>query len=89
MSIYLVALNQPDEGAWERLKDARPESRRYVLTDRLAFVAPEEILLTEEVGEIVGMNDEHEVTGIVTEIQYDTINGWNRQAVWEWLRKHQ
>ena len=46
-------------------------------------------MLTEEIGEAIGMNDEFEVSGIVTEIQYDTTNGWNRQAVWEWLRKHQ
>ena len=89
MSIYLVALNQPDEGAWERLKAEWPNSRSYVLTERLAFVAPEEITLTEDIGGIVGMNEEHEVTGFVAEIQYDTINGWNRQAIWEWLRKHQ
>ena len=89
MSIYLVALNQPDERAWGRLKAKWPESRSYILTDRLAFVAPEEIMLTEDIGEIVGMNLEHDVTGFVAEIQYDTINGWNRQAVWEWLRKHQ
>ena len=89
MSIYLVALNQPDEDTWERLKAKWPESRRYVLTDRLAFVATEELMLTEDICEIVGMNEEHDVTGFVAEIQYDTINGWNRQAVWEWLRKHQ
>lgn len=89
MSIYLVALNRPDEGAWERLKAKWPKSRRYLLTDRLAFVAPEEAVLTEDIGEIVGMNEEHDVTGFVAEIQYDNINGWNRQAIWEWLRKHQ
>ena len=46
-------------------------------------------MLTEDICEIVGMNEEHDVTGFVAEIQYDTINGWNRQAIWEWLRKHQ
>ena len=89
MSIYLVALNQPDEGAWERLKAEWPKSRRYILTDRLAFVAPEEMSLTEDIGEIVGMNAEFDVTGFVAEIQYGTINGWNRQALWEWLSKNQ
>ena len=88
MSIYLVALNQPDEGAWERLKAEWPKSRYYVLTGRLAFVAPEEVMLTEDIGEIVGMNDKHEVSGIVTEVQYDTINGWESADGMEWLRKH-
>ena len=89
MSIYLIALDRPDEGAWERLKAEWPKSRRYILTERLAFVAPEDIMLTEDIGEAIGMNEEFEVSGIVTEIQYDTTNGWHRQAVWEWLRKHQ
>ena len=89
MSIYLVALNRPDEDAWERLKAKWQKPRRYLLTDRLAFVAPEEITLTEDIGEIVGMNEEYDVTGFVAEIQYDNVNGWNRQAIWEWLRKHQ
>ena len=89
MSIYLVALNQPDKDAWERLKTEWPKPRHYLLTDRLAFVAPEEILLTEDITDTVGMNDEHDVTGFVVEIEYGTINGWNRQALWEWLRKNQ
>ena len=89
MSIYLVALNQPDKGAWERLKAEWPKPRHYLLTDQLAFVAPEEILLTEDITDIVGMNDEHDVTGFVVEMEYGTINGWNRQALWEWLRKNQ
>ena len=89
MSIFLVALNEPNAGAWERLKAEWPKPRSYILTDRLAFVSPEEPVLTEDVGDIVGMNDEHDVTGFVTEIQYGAINGWNRQALWEWLRKMQ
>ena len=89
MSIYLVALNEPNEGAWKRLQNRWPKPHRYVLTDRLALVAPEEIMLTEDVRDVVGMNDEHEVTGFVAEIQHNTIDGWNRQALWEWLRKNQ
>ena len=87
MSIYLVALNEPDEDSWKRLKDAWP-NRHYALTDRVAFVAPDGITLTEEVGELIGINNEHEVLGLVAEIQYDAINGWNKQGLWEWLRKH-
>ena len=88
MSIYLIALNHPDEAAWDRLKSKWPKHHRIV-TDRLAFIAPEEITITEEVGESVGMNSEHKVLGVVAEIQYGTINGWNRQSLWEWMGKHQ
>ena len=84
----MIALNKPDAGAWERLKSHWPK-RHYILTDRLAFIAPEELTITEEVSDAVGVNSEHEVTGVVVEIQYETINGWNRKALWEWLSKHQ
>ena len=88
MSIYLVALNQPDEGAWTRLKAEWPK-RHYTLTDRLAFIAPEEPILTEEICQSIGMSTEADVTGFVAKIDYGALNGWNRQALWEWLSKHQ
>ena len=66
-----IALNEPNAGAWKRLQDRWPKPHRYVLTDRLALVAPEEIMLTEDVRDVVGMNDEHEVTGFVAEIQHN------------------
>ena len=88
MSVYLVVLHKPDENAWGRLKSAWPDNH-YTLTDRIAFVAPDEITLTEKIGDLVGMDENHKVTGFVAEIQYDAINGWNKQALWEWLRKHQ
>ena len=89
MSIYLVVLNEPDEGAWERLKNKWPKPNHYILTDRLAFISPKEVLLTEDITHAVGMNNEFDTTGFVTEVRYGTINGWNRQALWEWLEKNQ
>lgn len=89
MTVYLVVLEHPDKKAWQRLKDEWPKPRHYILTEQIAFVAPEQSVLTEDVGDIVGMNEAHEVSGVVTEVMYTTINGWALQSVWEWLRKHQ
>ena len=88
MSIYLVALNDPAEDAWIQVRESWPE-RHYILTDRLAFIAPEDTLLTETVGEMVGMNEERKLSGFVVEITYEAINGWNRPGLWEWMRKYQ
>ncbi len=89
MSIYLVALNKPDEGAWNRLKAKWPKPSHFIVTDQIAFVAPEEGTITEDVSGIVGMSEDHTVSGIVTRVNYNAINGWNRQAVWEWLEEQQ
>ena len=87
MSTYLVILNDPNEEAWKRLADKWPD-RHYIVTDRLAFVAPEGISITEEITETVGLNENHKVVGIAAEIQHGAINGWSRRGLWEWLGKH-
>ena len=87
MSIYLVALTQPNDDAWSRLKDAWPNDH-YILTNRLALVGPGRKVLTEDVCTKVGIDDHGKVAGFVAEIDYNAINGWTRQAFWEWLRKN-
>ena len=87
MSIYLVALVEPNEEAWASLKE-KWAKRHFILTDRLALVATESDVLTEDVCEAVGMNEDVDATGFVAEIDYGTINGWTRKAFWEWLRKN-
>ena len=88
MSIYLIALTEPSQETWSRLEEHWPD-HHYIFTDYLAFVAPEKNMLTEDVRDIAGMNDESEVDGLVTEINYDTTDGWTRRALWEWLKKNQ
>ena len=89
MSIYAVFLNEPDKSAWNRLKAEWPKPRHFIVTDQLAFIAPKKGATTEDVGDIVGMNEDHTVSGIVTKVNFSTINGWNRQAVWQWLEDNQ
>ena len=87
MSVYLIALDEPNAEAWDRLKEEW-SSRYLILNDRIALVSPEGISLTEDVCDVVGTNDAHEVTGFVAEVNYDAFNGWTNPRLWEWLRKH-
>ncbi len=89
MSIYAVFLNDPDKGAWDRLKAEWPKPGHFIVTNRLAFIAAKDGVTTEEVIDTVGMSSERKVSGIVTRVTYSTINGWNRPAVWEWLEGNQ
>ena len=84
MSVYAVFLNDPNEEAWERVKEVWRE-RQYILTDRLAFVAPEETTLAEEIADVIGMNEEGGMVGIV--IESSGHFGLNKPTLWEWMRK--
>ena len=86
MSTYAVYLNEPDAQAWDAIKTTWP-GRYFILTDHLAFVAPEGITTTAAVAEIVGIGEERKVAGIV--FDWMAHNGFNRSDLWEWLRKAQ
>ena len=43
--------------------------------------------LSSKISEELGMNDEHEIMGIVVDISSDQFYGYNRKAVWEWISK--
>ena len=85
MSIYLIALNDDSPDEWGTLKKSWP-NRHYILTNRLAFVAPEGISLTEDIGEILGIDEEGDITGLVIEWQ-EPCYGYNKKALWEWTKK--
>ena len=84
MTIYAIVLNEPDDTAWERVKSQWPH-HHYIVADCLAFLAPEGPILTEEIAETVGMNDDDAITGVVIEVA--SYNGFNKPGLWEWARK--
>ena len=84
MNIYAVILNEPDADAWDRLKEAWP-SAHYILTDRIAFIGSASVTLTEMISETVGLNEDHEVLGLV--VQLDDYFGYNNPSLWEWMHK--
>ena len=84
MTIYAIVLNEPDETAWRQVRSEWPD-RHYIVTDRLAFITPKEVILTEDIAETLGMDDERNVTGIVIEVA--SYSGFNKPGLWEWARK--
>ena len=84
MSVFAVVLNDPDERAWDSLRTHWPD-RHLVVTDRLAFVAPETLTLTQDVADTLGMNQEKKVLGIVIEMA--NRSGFNKSSLTEWLEK--
>lgn len=84
MAVYLISLNKPDENAWVKVRDIWPK-RHHILTDHMAFVAPEGVTLTQEIADSVGMDSEGGVSGIVVEL--DNYGGLNQSALVEWIAK--
>jgi len=88
MTVYAVFLNDADETARQALQEKWPHGRHFILTDHMAFVAPEGITTTAQIAQAVGIGSgEREVLGIVFE--WAAHNGFNRSDLWEWLRKVQ
>lgn len=86
MTVYAVFLNEADEAAWQALREKWP-GRHFILTDHMAFVAPEGLTLTAEIAEAVEFGEASERRGIIFELTEH--NGYNRSDLWEWLRKVQ
>lgn len=83
MNINAIILNEPNEAVWQAVCDTWPDDRHYILTDQVAFIAPEGITLTEDIAHHVGMSGD--VLGIV--IEYDKYHGFNHSGLWKWLDK--
>lgn len=84
MAVFLISLNESNEETWEKVKGLWPD-RHHVLTDRMAFVAPQGIAVTQEIADSLGMNSEHRVLGIVAEL--DNYGGFNQSGLVEWIKK--
>ena len=85
MTVYAIVLNDPNEYAWEQVRETWPDHQHYILTDRIAFVVTEGVTLTTDIASTVGMNKEHQVTGFI--LDADSRAGWNDRGFVEWLRK--
>ena len=87
MNVYAIILRKPSEKLWESLSQ-KWGKRCFVLSDRIAFFAPKDITLLEEVRDMAGLDDTTKRSGIVIELSYDFIDGWESERLWEWLRKY-
>ena len=83
MSVYTIILDTPNDAAWQAIRENWP-GRNYVHNDRVAFVAPEDIVLTSDIAQKVGIY-EGDAWGIVVEIEHYA--GYADRALIEWLHK--
>ena len=81
MSIYMILLDEPDEGAWETI----PEhwSDHLIFDDRLAFISAENAV-TAKIAEQIGIGPDG-ANGMV--IQMDYYAGRTSTSIVEWLAK--
>ena len=82
MSIYAILLNEPNEAAWEKVREKW--AAHHVLDDRLAFVSAENAM-TADVARDVGIGSGGAL-GIV--VQMDFYAGHTTGDFIEWLSKH-
>ena len=83
MTVYAVVLNDPDDTAWRKVKEW--PNQHYILTDRLAFLVADDLVLTENIAAQVGMDKTGRVKGFV--IEMTNRSGWNDSGFVEWLGK--
>ncbi len=89
MTVYAVFLNEPNPNALDRLKAEWPKPDHLIVTDSLALISTDKGITAEDVTDVVGMNKEQNVSGIVSRVDYTAVNGWNRQSIWQWLADKQ
>ena len=82
MNVYLITLQEKNEGVWKKIETAWPK-RCHFVTDTLAFVAPEGITVPEEISEEIGMDKEEDVLGFV--VQMDAYVGHSFVSTINWI----
>ena len=82
MSLYAIVLNEPDEAAWEKIREAWPAY--HIFDNRLAFISADDAL-TADVSRDTGIGSES-AKGIV--IQMDCFSGHTAGPLVEWTSKH-
>ena len=86
MTIYAIILNEPNDSAWEAVRENWP-NHHHILTDQIAFIAvPEDKLtLTDDIAEPIGLNESKKIRGLVIEAEHRA--GFNDSSLVEWLGK--
>lgn len=84
MSVCLITLEEKNEQARERIREAWPKRHRLV-TDTMAFVALEGISVAEDVSDAIGMNPEEDVGGFV--VPLESCAGRSLGSTIKWLKK--
>lgn len=84
MSVFAIVLVEQTQDEWASVKEHWPD-RHYILSKRIAFVAPENgTVLTGEIADKVGMNKEEQITGFVMKSAANS--GFANAGLWEWMK---
>ena len=86
MSVYLITLEEKNEQAWERIRETWPKRHRLV-TDTMAFVAPEGVSVPKDVSDAIGMNPGEDVGGFV--VQLESYAGRSFNSTLKWIENAQ
>lgn len=85
MSIHAIILDKPNPVVWDRVRREWPIN--YVVSDSVGFIVSDKaVTLNREIAEMLGMNDESRLSGVVVEIN-DNWFGYYSRDLWEWLNK--
>ena len=87
MTVFLITLVDPHEGAWNLLKEKWPDSH-HIVNDRLAFVAPPGIATSGTVKESIGIStgSGDSPTGVVASMLDGTSSGVLPTKAVAWLK---
>lgn len=86
MSVYLITLEEKNEQVWEKIRETWPKRHRLV-TDTMAFVAPEGITVAKDVSDAIGMNPEEDVGGFV--VPLESYAGRSFSSTLKWIENAQ
>ena len=87
MSVYLVALVEPDDDVWSRIEAEWPENH-YRLAETLAMVSiPSNGVSTpSSVAERIGFDDAQGRLGMVLKMDYSNAYGWLPAVAVDWFK---
>ena len=84
--LYLISLSGESEYAWRQLAERWPDAHR-IIDGRTAIVAAEQATTSQMISDAIGMDNTHQVTGLV--VQMGHFFGWHDRGIWEWVEKAQ
>ena len=81
MAVFALILNEPSEAAWSKLKNVYKEPCYYrILTDRIAFLSCDDITVTQDIANSLGMDESDGCIG-ASFLSWGTISGRNGSAI--------
>ena len=82
MTVYAIILVEPSEEAWERVRRAWPDEHIFH-TDQIALINEKKATTTQHVAQLVGLDPDGKIRGMVFDATY--IAGWGSSSLAEWL----